>query len=184
MLRAVGAIHTYATRPAVYVEYDSASPEVAQHAGRLIEHAAPGTMAEHIGSTAAPGCAGKGIIDLMVLYPPGQLDLARDAIDVMGFQRQQTGHAFPEDRPMRVGAIHYDGKEYRLHVHIISADDPEVESLRAFRDALRSDRVMRNAYQARKRAILQSGVSDPADYTQAKSEFITAFMNGRSASSA
>jgi len=178
-MQARNSIHAYAMRPAVYVDYDTASPDVASHAGNLIEHAAPGTVAEHIGSTAAPGCAGKGIIDLMVLYHPGKLDAARDAIDAMGFQRQTTGHAFPEERPMRVGAIDYGGKEYRLHVHIISADDPEVDSLRAFRDALRSDQDMRDAYQTRKRAILQSGVSNPADYTQAKSEFITAFMNSR-----
>ena len=172
-------ILTYATRPAVYVEYDSVAVDVAARTCALIERAATGTIAEHIGSTAVPGCAGKGIVDLMVLYPPGELEATKAAVDALGFQRQREGHAFPENRPMRVGAILQDGTEYRLHAHIIAADDPEAESLRGFRDALIADPGLRDAYQARKRAILQSGMSVPADYTQAKSEFITAVIAGR-----
>ena len=43
-----------------------------------------GLRVEHIGSTSVPGCAGKGIIDLMVLYPVGGLEHARQVLDSLG----------------------------------------------------------------------------------------------------
>jgi GrpB-like predicted nucleotidyltransferase (UPF0157 family) len=77
---------------------------------------------------------------------------------------------------MRVGAIEYGGKRYRLHVHLIGMNSPEKETLRSFRDALRANPALRDAYQARKRAILQSGVREAQDYTYAKREFITSVI--------
>jgi len=119
-----------------------------------------------------PDCAGKGIVDLMALYPPGKIEATREAIDHIGFQRQRAGHIFPEERPMRVGAIEHAGKRYRLHLHLIGMNSTEKETLRRFRDALRADPALRDAYQAKKRAILRSGLREPKDYTHAKGAFI------------
>ena len=166
----------YAILSPAYVEYDPATPAVAQHVAALIEAAAPWTEVEHIGSTAIPGCAGKGIVDVMAMYPPGKLEATREAIDALGFQHQMVGHIFPEERPMRVGAIQHAGKRYRVHVHLIAMNSPEKETLRRFRDVLRSDPALRDAYQAKKRAILDLGVRDPKDYTYAKREFITSVI--------
>jgi GrpB-like predicted nucleotidyltransferase (UPF0157 family) len=166
----------YAILSAAYVEYDSAAPAVAERVIGLIEAAAPFVKAEHIGSTAVPGCAGKGIVDLVALYPRGKLDDVRKVIDSLGFQHQRAGHEFPEERPMRVGAIEYDGRIYRLHVHVVAAESAEAKSLYLFRDVLRKDEGLRDAYQQKKRAILQSGTSDPAGYTHAKGEFINAVI--------
>jgi GrpB-like predicted nucleotidyltransferase (UPF0157 family) len=164
---------------AAYLVYDPGVIPAARDAIATIQHAAPWVHAEHIGSTAVPGCAGKGIIDLMVLYLPGKLDATRAAIDELGFQRQRAGHVFPESRPMRVGAIDHAGKRYRLHVHIIAASDPEVTSLRRFRDVLRGDPSLANDYQAKKISILEAGVNRPEDYTHAKGEFIESVIGGR-----
>jgi GrpB-like predicted nucleotidyltransferase (UPF0157 family) len=166
----------YAILSPTYVEYDPAAPAVAQRVIVLIEAAAPWAKAEHIGSTAVPECAGKGIVDLVVLYPRGRLENTRRAVDSLGFQHQRAGHEFPEDRPMRVGAIEHGGHTYRMHVHVVAADSAEAKALHRFRDVLRVDEKLRNAYQARKRAILQSGTSDPAGYTHAKGEFINAVI--------
>src|SRR3984893_11306468 len=166
----------YAILSPAYVEYDPATPAVAQHVVALIEAAAPWAKAEHICSTAIPGCAGKGIVDLVALYPRGRLEQTRQAIDGLGFQHQRAGHEFPEDRPMRVGAIAYEERIYRLHVHIVAAESAEAKALYRFRDVLRIDGKLRDAYQAKKRAILQSGTSDPAGYTHAKGEFINAVI--------
>jgi hypothetical protein len=38
------------------------------------------------------------------------------------------------------------------------------------------DGQLRDAYQAKKRAILESGTSDPTGYTHAKGEFINAVI--------
>jgi GrpB-like predicted nucleotidyltransferase (UPF0157 family) len=170
----------YANSGAGYVDYDPAAIDVARVVAVLIESVAPWAKVEHIGSTAIPGCAGKGIVDIMVMYPPDRLAPTRDAIDALGFQRQKTGHIFPDERPMRVGAMDHDGKRYRLHAHVIAAASPEVQSLRRFRDLLRGDSALRDAYQNKKRTILQSGVREPRAYTQAKGEFITSVMGGPS----
>ena len=166
----------YSVAHAVYVEYDPAVVDVARRVGELIEKAAPWAVVEHIGSTAIPGCAGKGIVDLMALYPLGKLGATRSTIDRLGFQRQLVGHMFPEERPMRVGRIEHDGTAYDLHVHVVEAGSPESKSLRRFRDALRGDATLRDEYQRKKRAILESGVSQPSDYTHAKGEFINAVL--------
>lgn len=166
----------YSNSHTAYVEYDPAAIDVAARVATLVEAAAPWTKVEHIGSTAIPGCAGKGIVDVMAMYPPGQLNATREAVDALGFQHQKTGHIFPEERPMRVGAIMNAGKRYRVHVHLIGANSAEKQLLRLFRDRLRADAALRDAYQAKKRAILQSGVREPKDYTYAKREFITSVI--------
>jgi len=174
-------ILSYSNSDATYVEYDPAAIEVAGAVAQLIETAAPWAQVEHIGSTAIPGCAGKGIVDVMVMYPPDRLEATRTAIDALGFQRQKIGHIFPEERPMRVGALEHDGRRYRLHAHVIAASSPEVASLRRFRDLLCADSALRDAYQDKKRAILQSGMSEPRAYTRAKGDFITSVMGADSA---
>jgi len=166
----------YSNSSTAYVEYDPGAIGAAAHVAALIEAAVPWSKVEHIGSTAIPDCAGKGIVDLMARYPPGKLEATREAIDALGFQHQKAGHIFPEERPMRVGAIQYAGKRYRLHVHLIAMNSVEEETLRRFRDVLRADPALRDAYQAKKRAILQSGVLEPKDYTYAKREFITSVI--------
>ena len=171
-------ILAYAESPAVYVEYDPRAIGVAADVVGIIEDAAPWAEVEHIGSTAIPGCAGKGIVDLMAMYPASRLVATRAALDGLGFQRQKVGHIFPEDRPMRIGAVDHDGTRYRLHVHVIAATSPEVETLRRFRDVLRKDDALSKAYQAKKRTILQSGLSEPVGYTKEKGEFITAVLGG------
>jgi GrpB-like predicted nucleotidyltransferase (UPF0157 family) len=172
----MSSILPYAVMPAMYVEYDPAAPAVAARVKSLIEASAPWALVEHIGSTAVPGCAGKGIVDLAAFYPPDALSDTRAVIDALGFQPQKTGHTFPEERPMRVGAIAHDGATYRLHVHVVAADSDEAASLRRFRDVLCADSALRDAYQTKKRIILQSGASNPADYTFAKGEFINAVI--------
>ena len=153
--------------------YDPRFPEVARRVAALIEARMPEARVEHIGSTAVPGCAGKGVVDMMLVYPPGKLATARDAVDALGFQRQRPRpNAFMEDRPLRIGTIEHDGEQFRLHVHVIAADWPEVANQRRFRDRLRADDTLRDAYAARKQTVLAAGVSDPDAYNQGKEDII------------
>jgi GrpB-like predicted nucleotidyltransferase (UPF0157 family)/mannose-6-phosphate isomerase-like protein (cupin superfamily) len=128
---------------------------------------------EHVGSTSVPGCAGKGVVDLMLVYPDGQLGPTRDLLDALGFQRQTTRDPFPEDRPMRTGSLAHEGMTFNLHVHVIASSSPEVLVLRAFRDRLRADPALVAAYIAAKKAILADGCTDPIDYCYRKGEFVT-----------
>jgi GrpB-like predicted nucleotidyltransferase (UPF0157 family)/mannose-6-phosphate isomerase-like protein (cupin superfamily) len=135
-------------------------------------------VVEHVGSTAVAGCAGKGVIDLMVLYGPGRLAEVRDALDALGFQRQTGCDPFPEERPMRIGSIEYDGCRFRLHVHVIANDSREVAEFRSFRDRLRGASSLLERYVALKRQIIAEGVADSRDYSIRKGELITSVLRG------
>jgi GrpB-like predicted nucleotidyltransferase (UPF0157 family) len=169
-------IGVYPEFAAACQEYDARAPQVAKRIAEIIRARRPELMVEHIGSTAVPGLAGKGVIDLMVLYPPGGLEAAKVVLDELGFQRQGTRDPWPESRPMRLGALRFDGEIFRLHAHVIAADAEETAGLRRFRDRLRADAAMREAYVERKRAILDAGITDTVDYSYAKSEFIQAAL--------
>jgi GrpB-like predicted nucleotidyltransferase (UPF0157 family) len=172
-MRTERIIGAYENRPAACREYDPRAAEVARKVAALIEPHLPGAVVEHVGSTAVSGCAGKGVVDLMLVYPDGLLAAARDLLDALGFRRQSTRDPFPEDRPMRVGSLTHEGTTFNLHVHVIAASSPEVQVLRSFRDRLRADPALAAAYVAAKRAILAGGCTDPIDYCYRKGEFVT-----------
>ncbi len=152
--------------------YDPRCPAVAARMVALILARLPEVDVEHVGSTAIPGCDGKGVVDMMLLYGPGGLDAARRTLDEMGFQRFVAPHAFGEDRPVRIGSITHDGETFRLHVHVIAADAAEVAEQRRFRDRLRANPALVAAYVATKRAALLTGVRDSYGYNEQKDPFI------------
>src|SRR4029450_9192901 len=127
---------------------------------------------QHIGSTSGPGCSGKGILDLLLLYPPGGLAAARDALASLGFQPQPGRDPWPEERPMRVGSVSHDGGRFALHVHVVAGGSAEEARDLASRDRLRADPALVDAYVARKREIIGAGVIDSVDYSRAKGPFI------------
>ena len=172
-------IGPYPKEPALVChEYDPRAPDVAQRVAGMITAYLPDATVEHVGSTAVPGCAGKGIIDLLVLYPAGRLEAARQALAALGFQRQTMGHIWPEDRPMRVGTLEHDGARFRIHAHVVAATSPEVATFRDFRDRLRADPELVAAYVERKRRILGQGVSKAEEYTRLKGEFFESLHRG------
>ena len=67
------AIGPYFRAPAVCHDYDPRVPAVARRTASLITSRFPVLTVEHVGSTSISGCAGKGVIDLMVVYPPGPI---------------------------------------------------------------------------------------------------------------
>jgi GrpB-like predicted nucleotidyltransferase (UPF0157 family) len=168
----------YQDPTAAYRPYDPRFPVVASRVIDLIRDRMPDAQVEHVGSTAVPGCPGKGVVDLMLLYPPGGLASARDVLNRMGFQRHDRPGAFPEERPVRIGTIEHDGETFRLHVHVIAADAPEVSQQRRFRDTLRADPELVEAYAARKRAVLDAGATDGNDYNLGKDAFIKGVLFG------
>ena len=64
-----GQVHA----PAACLPYDPRAPEVARRVTEIIHRQLPHVLVEHVGSTAVPGCAGKGVIDLLIPYREGEL---------------------------------------------------------------------------------------------------------------
>lgn len=159
--------------PAACREYDPRAPEVARRVAELIGRRLPDVAVEHVGSTAVPGCAGKGVVDLLVPYRDAdELAAIKQVLDDLGWQRQRSSTAFPEERPMRLGTLEHDGATFLLHAHVIPADSPEIAELRRFRDRLRADPRLVAAYVARKREIIGAGITDGHAYARAKGTFV------------
>jgi len=128
-----------------------------------------------VGSSAVPGLAGKGIIDLLLAAEPTHIPAITQALLELGFQPQVPA-AFPATRPMLWGTFNHGDTKYPVHVHVLPAASPEVAAMRGFRDALRADPVLRRRYVALKRAIVAGGPADPVAFTKAKHDWIAATL--------
>jgi len=136
---------------------------------------------EHVGSSAVPGCGGKGTIDFAVVYPDDRLEAVTTILIDLGFERHESRDPFPESRPMLVGGIEHRGALYSIHVHVLPASSPELHELLWFRDRLRSDIALQRAYEAEKVRILAEGVLDGIDYAEKKGEFVRRVLEERRA---
>jgi GrpB-like predicted nucleotidyltransferase (UPF0157 family) len=169
----------YFNLPAQFQPYNPVVVEIASWLCDAIQTVEPKLQLEHVGSTSVPDCGGKGIIDLLVLYPEGFLPRARTVLDELGFQKQGGREPFPESRPMRVGCVDHGGRSFGIHAHVVALGSDEHRSLVWFRDALRASSELRQRYEERKRAILARGIVDSIDYCKAKGVFITDALQGR-----
>ncbi len=166
-------IQLYENKDAVFAAYDPRSAQIAQLLKQAIQQRDARLEVDHIGSTAVPGCRGKGIVDLAVTYPEGDLENAKSALDALGFQRQTGRDPFPETRPMRVASVAALGGVFQIHAHVIPRHGAEHRELVGFRDSLRADPELRRAYEQHKERIVTGGVTDSLDYCYAKGSFIT-----------
>ncbi len=172
-------IERYPQLPACWAPYDIRFPLIAAQVTSLVRDRMPNVTVEHIGSTAVPGCGGKGVIDVMVVCAPECLERVKDLLGDLGFQPQVTRDAFPESRPMRVGALRYQGRLFRIHAHVLTTGAHEAGGLLAFRDRLRTDSALRASYEACKQTILATGAVDSVAYAEAKARFFQGVEAGR-----
>jgi GrpB-like predicted nucleotidyltransferase (UPF0157 family) len=172
-------VFPYSSSPAAFRPYDPAVREVAHRLGSEIRKTDPRLQVEHIGSTSVPGCGGKGIVDLAVLYPDGHLATAKNVLDQLGFQKQDGPEPWPDERPMRVGCIEHNEGFYRIHAHVIALDCTERHELIWFRDSLQHDPLMKQNYENWKRTILAMGIDNSLEYCKAKGTFIEEMLKDR-----
>ena len=156
-----------------------ASPRAAdiarQIAGLIVRHL-PTVRAEHVGSTAIPGCKGSGIVDLLISAPETELETIHLLLDHLGFQRQNL-EAFLPDTQLRVGAWADSGETFLLHAYVLPESAAEVESMRFLRTCLRADPDLAKAYVKTKRKIISGGVTDAAEYCRQKAEFLKVVLS-------
>ena len=170
-------IGPYAAGPAVCRDYDPRGAVVAREIAVLVSTHLPQVRVEHVGSTAVPGCAGKGIVDLMIAArDEAELETVKELLDRLGFQGQIGQDPFPETRPMRAGSWPHQNETFLVHLHLMPAASPEVDEMRFFRSCLRADPELLAAYVAKKREIIASGVTDSLEYCRVKGEFIKAVL--------
>jgi GrpB-like predicted nucleotidyltransferase (UPF0157 family) len=168
-------IGRYQRVPVQVYQADPDAPDVARRLIALIATRWPATPAEHVGSTAVPGLAGKNTIDLLLAAPPAHLPAITQALHELGFQFQHPA-AFPPTRPMLWGTYRHGPTDYPVHVHVVPSGSPEVAAMRGLRDALCADPVLRRRYAVLKRAIVAGGPADPVAFTKAKHDWIAATL--------
>jgi GrpB-like predicted nucleotidyltransferase (UPF0157 family) len=157
-------------------EHDPRTLDVAARVAALVHAVRSDLSVEHIGSTSVPGLAGKNIVDLMIVAQPEDIPAIVEGLLSIGFNPQSGRDPFPPTRPMLEGTMRHDGAVFGVHCHVVPLDDPGPARDRAFRDRLREDAVLREAYVAEKRRIVEDGVTDSLDYSYIKGEFVGATL--------
>lgn len=161
-------------QPVALVDYDPAWPLRFEAEKRRLLDALPGVFLgiEHIGSTAVPGMRAKPLIDLLAGVASMDEAIAlNDTVGVCGyttaaginatlktrqwFMRQQDGH-----------------RTHHLHVVVYGTDEWDIRI--RFRDRLRVDMALRDAYIALKEELADRYAGDRESYTEGKSDFIMA----------
>ena len=156
--------------------WDPRAAAIAADIARLITDRRPGTIVEHIGSSAVPGLQGKNVVDLGIDVSPAEVPEVATLLLGLGFSRQVGPRSFPPTRPLFLGSVVRDGATFRLHAHVLprghrvwgEAFDHHV----AFRDALRSDPALAAEYAALKQAVIDAGLTNSNRYSLAKTEWI------------
>ena len=145
----------------------------AEEATRLQAALGPSVVAiEHYGSTSVPGLAAKPILDLLV----GVADLAQ--VPALSETLVALGY---EDRGREIVPGHhiFGRGEARTHLaHFVRHGGEHWLATLTFRDRLRADPDLRDAYQALKTRLAAEHPTDRRAYTFGKSEFVAAVLAG------
>jgi 5-(carboxyamino)imidazole ribonucleotide synthase len=173
-------IRPYERRPAGFHPWDPATAEIAKGLARLVASAYPGAVVHHVGSSAVAGLPGKNIVDLAIEASPDEIPALTDALLSLGFGRQGGLVPFPPTRPMLVGEVVHGGTSYLVHLHVMPPARRELAELLGFRDALRADATLRDAYTEAKRRIVDAALAgQPQEaYTMQKANFVLDALYG------
>ncbi|CAM5525370.1 GrpB family protein [Mycolicibacterium aubagnense] len=124
---------------------------------------------EHYGSTAVPGMRAKPILDILVgVLPLGNWELCRTPLINLGYDYAEhagvPGHYI-------FGRGHDNSDRTHL-VHVVEFGGSSWTSNLAFRDALRENRALREAYVSMKQAAVAHAPDSRAKYNELKRDFI------------
>ncbi|HME27923.1 MAG TPA: GrpB family protein [Acetobacteraceae bacterium] len=128
---------------------------------------------EHVGSTAVPGLRAKPIVD--IIAPVHSLTAAQEAVPVL----EQDGWLFwagDPNRAYRLWFLRPTPAARTHHLQIMQHDHPELHNLLVFRDTLRDDPALRQAYAALKDRLAVQHHGDRNAYTDAKSDFVRSVL--------
>lgn len=146
-------------------------PDWARRAAELCAQweALPGCKAaHHIGSTSVPGLSAKPVLDLLpVFHSLDALDAARPHVEALGYE-WKGAYGLPGRRYCRI----MQGARHLVHAHAYGAQDPAIYRHIAFRDALRHDPKLRDAYAAIKARCASAFPQDMQGYMGCKDAFI------------
>lgn len=162
----------------IHIEpYNARWPELYRAERELIEKLVPLTplAIEHMGSTSVPDLAAKPVVDIIVLVD--DIEDMRPYIPAL----EATGYSYWAANPDRSKLFLVKGlppaprRTHHLHVY---ADAAEFDRHIRFRDILRTDAKLRQAYEALKLDLAERFREDREAYTNSKESFIAAALVG------
>jgi GrpB-like predicted nucleotidyltransferase (UPF0157 family) len=152
------------------VPYDPAWPGLyaaeAERLQKFFAAAGPVVTLEHMGSTAIPGLAAKPVLDILAGYPEG----ARVADYIDALTRADYVHRGEQGIPGR--EFFRRGNPRSYHLHLAAVDSAFWRDHLAFRDRLRADDLLRDAYAALKQDLAARFPRDREAYIEAKGPFV------------
>jgi GrpB-like predicted nucleotidyltransferase (UPF0157 family) len=152
------------------VPYDSAWPSLfAAEAERLRQwFAAPDLplIIEHTGSTAVPGLAAKPVLDILAGYQKGAF--VPTYIEVL----TEAGYVHRGEQEIPGREFFRRGNPRAYHLHLTAIDSSFWRNHLTFRDRLRTDNALRDAYAALKRELAATFPRDREAYIAAKESFV------------
>lgn len=159
-------------RAIVIADYDPLWPEkFRQHAETIRDALGDAALLiEHVGSTSVPMLAAKPIIDILVVVKDSSNeDSYLPALVSAGYVLRVREPDWHQHRMFRTPALD-------VHIHLFSADCPEIQRQVAFRDRLRNDSADRLLYESAKRRLAAQDWLDMNAYAQAKSEVVEGIL--------
>jgi GrpB-like predicted nucleotidyltransferase (UPF0157 family) len=151
--------------------YDSTWPSLfaaeAERLRRCFAAAGLPVVLEHTGSTAVPGLAAKPIVDILAGYPEGAAVPEYTSV----LTRADYVHRGEQEIPGR--EFFRRGNPRAYHVHLTAIDSPFWRDHLIFRDRLRSDNALREAYATLKRDLAARFPRDREAYIAAKGSFVS-----------
>ena len=129
----------------------------------------------HFGSSSFK-VAGKGIIDISILYKAGQLKEAVEHLKSFGFSDQHSNKPFPESRPRKDIAVRFKGETFQVHAHVIELGSEEHLKQVNFKTHMLNNIDARTQYEATKQQVIADGLTMQDDYGKAKSPFVKSVL--------
>jgi GrpB-like predicted nucleotidyltransferase (UPF0157 family) len=154
------------------VPYDDRWPaEFVAEQGRIRQ--ALGTLAlqlEHIGSTAVPGLPAKPILDILAGYHE------RAALPDLIAAIQRAGYIHRGESGIPGREFFRRGDPRAYHIHLTEIGNRLWNDHLAFRDRLRADPPVRDAYAALKARLAEQFPTNREAYIEGKAAFIQALL--------
>lgn len=149
------------------VEYSPAWPRTFEHlAEEMRSVLVPGVDIHHAGSTSVPGLCAKPVIDIVLAVPDSRDEASYvPALTDLGYALTIREADWYEHRVLKHTTP-------RVNLHVFTHDCPEIASMLAFRDHLRTHPGAREAYAAVKRELASRTWTYMQDYADSKSPII------------
>lgn len=160
---------SYQLVPASFNPWRKVFLEVADEIMGVLAH--PELELLHFGSSSFM-VAGKGIIDISVLYKPGKLAQAVTHLTQFGFVNQHSDNPFPDTRPRKDIAVMYQGEMFQVHAHVIEQGSDEHVKQKKFKAYMLENPEARLEYEAQKRQVIAQGLASQDEYGKAKAPFV------------